>query len=285
MAKISQRTGRGGGSLALACAGVMTLGVLLPLLMMVTISLNPDEQDIMVSIGALRSFIPEVVSLQNYFEVWADPAHPFLRYLGNTLLITGLTLLFSILFNSMTAFVLAQGTLRIRGPLMILILASLAIPAESLVLPQLIMAGWAGIIDTYQVQILPGVANAMSIFLFYQFFTRLPKELIEAARIDGFSFFQIFRYIALPLSKPVVSAIAILQFLEIWNAYLWPVMVTRGPEHRPLSVAMSAYFSSNLQSWGNIMAFAVSMAIPAILFFLVVQKQFIASVTSTGVKG
>ena len=132
---------------------------------------------------------------------------------------------------------------------------------------------------------LPGVANAMAIFLFYQFFSRLPRDLIEAARVDGFSFFQIYRHIALPLSKPVVSAIAVLQFLEIWNAYLWPVMVTRGPEFRPLSVAMSAYFGTNQAAWGNIMAFAVSMAIPVILFFLLMQRQFIASVVSSGVKG
>jgi multiple sugar transport system permease protein len=274
-----------GAVLPLIFAGILALGVLLPLLMMVTISLNPNEQDIMVSMGSIRSFIPQVFSLENYVQVWTDPVHPFPRYLWNTLLITGSTLLLSILFNSMAAFVLAQGTLRVRKLVMILILATLAVPGESLVLPQLMLASWAGLIDSYQVQIIPGVANAMSIFLFYQFFSRLPKELIEAARIDGFSFFQIYRYVAMPLSKPVISAIAVLQFLEIWNAYLWPVMVTRGPEYRPLSVAMSAYFGTNQAAWGNIMAFAVSMAIPVILFFLIMQRQFIASVMSSGVKG
>ena len=264
---------------------VLALGVLLPLLMMVTISLNPNEQDIMVSMGSIRSFIPQIFSLQNYVDVWTDPVHPFARYLATTALITFSTLVLSILFNSMAAFVLAQGTLPIRKPVMILILATLAVPGESLVLPQLMMAGWAGQIDSYQVQIVPGVANAMAIFLFYQFFSRLPKELIEAARIDGFSFFQIYRHVAMPLSKPVISAIAVLQFLEIWNAYLWPVMVTRGPEYRPLSVAMSAYFGTNQAAWGNIMAFAVSMAVPVILFFLILQRQFIASVMSSGVKG
>lgn len=272
-------------ALPLLFAGVMTLGVLLPLLMMVTISLNPNEQDIMVSMGSLRSFIPQVFSLENYMQVWNDPVHPFARYLGNTLLITASTLVLSILINSMAAFVLAQGTLKLRKAVMILILATLAVPGESLVLPQLMLASWSGLIDSYQVQIIPGVANAMSIFLFYQFFSRLPKELVEAARIDGFSFFQIYRYVAMPLSKPVISAIAVLQFLEIWNAYLWPVMVTRGPEYRPLSVAMSAYFGTNQAAWGNIMAFAVSMAVPVVLFFLIMQRQFIASVMSSGVKG
>ena len=268
-----------------AFAIVLALGVLLPLMMMLTISLNPNEQNIMVSMGTIRSFIPQVLSFENYIEVWTDPVHPFPRYLANTVLIAFATLTLSILFNSMAAFVLAQGTLRIRKPVMILILATLAVPWESLVLPQLMMAGWAGQVDSYQVQIVPGIANALSIFLFYQFFSRLPKELIEAARIDGFSFFQIYRYVAMPLSKPVISAIAVLQFLEIWNSYLWPVMVTRGPDFRPLSVAMSAYFGTNQAAWGNIMAFAVSMAIPVVAFFLILQRQFIASVMSSGVKG
>jgi len=271
--------------LTIVFAAIMALGVLLPLMMALTISLNPDEEAIVIEMGSWRSFIPHVFSLQNYIEVWTDPVNPFLRYLFNTVFITATTLVFSVIFNSMAAFVLAQGTVAGRKVLLGLILAILVVPGESLVLPQLMMASWAGIIDSYEVQILPGVANAMSIFLFYQFFTRIPKELMEAARVDGFSFYQTYRHLALPLSKPVISAVAILQFLEIWNSYLWPVMVTRGPEYRPLSVAMSAYFGSNQAYWGNIMAFAVSMAIPVILLFLVLQRQFVESVTNSGVKG
>lgn len=269
----------------LMAAGILFIGVMAPLMMAITISLNPDEQRILVDMGTWRAFVPTVVSPQNYIEVWTDPVHPFMRYLFNTTFITFTTLLLSILVNSMAAFVLAQGNVGGRKLMIAIVLATLVVPGESLVLPQLMMASRAGIIDSYQVQIIPGVTNAMAIFLFYQFFSRLPRDLIEAARVDGFSFFQIYRHIALPLSKPVISAIAVLQFLEIWNSYLWPVMVTRGPEFRPLSVAMSAYFGTNQASWGNIMAFAVSMAIPVILFFLLLQKQFIASVVSSGVKG
>ncbi len=271
--------------LTIVFAGIMALGVLLPLMMAVTISLNPDEEAIVVEMGSWRSFIPHVISLQNYIDVWTDPVNPFLRYLFNTIFITFTTLVISVIFNSMAAFVLAQGSVAGRKVLLGFILAILVVPLESLVLPQLMLASWAGMIDSYRVQILPGIANAMAIFLFYQFFIRIPKDLIEAARVDGFSFFQTYRYLALPLSKPVISAVAILQFLEIWNSYLWPIMVTRGPEYRPLSVAMSAYFDSNKAYWGNIMAFAVSMAIPVILFFLVLQRQFVASVTNSGVKG
>lgn len=275
-----------GAGLPLAFTAILSLSVLLPLLMVVTISLNPDEQDILVSMGTWRSFIPEVSSFQNYIDIWTDPQRPFFRYMANTLIVTFSTLVISIVLNSMAAFVLAQGSTRMRRPLLLLVVATIAVPAETLVLPQLMMAGWAGLIDTYQVQVLPGIANAMSIFLFFQFFSRIPKELIEAARLDGFSFFQVYRYIAMPLSRPVISAIAILQFLEMWNAYLWPVMVTRGPDVRPLTVAMGAFFGTNQRiPWGDVMAFAVSMAVPVILFFIIMQRQFIASVMSAGVKG
>ncbi len=273
-------------ALPVCFALILALGVLLPLLMVATISLNGDEQDIMISMGTIWSFLPKDISFQNYIDIWTDEQRPFGRYLINTLIITGSTLILSITINSMAAFVLAQGSLGIRKPVLLFIVATIAVPAESLVLPQLMMAGWAGIIDSYEVQILPGVANAMSIFLFYQFFSRIPKDLIEAARLDGFSFFQVYRYLALPLSKPVISAVAILQFLEVWNSYLWPVMVTRGPEFRPLTVAMAAFFGTNQRTpWGDVMAFAVSMAVPVILFFILMQRQFIASVMSAGVKG
>ncbi len=103
--------------------------------------------------------------------------------------------------------------------------------------------------------------------------------------MDGVSLFKTYLYIGLPISKPVIATVAILQFLEFWNSYLWPVMVTRGPEYRPLSVAMSAYFGSNQAYWGNIMAFAVSMAIPVIIFFLFIQRHFVQSITGSAVKG
>lgn len=265
---------------------LVAAGVLLPLLMMITISLNPDEQDILVSMGTLKSFIPEVISVQNYIDVWTDPARPFFRYMMNTAIVTLATLVISITINSMAAFVIAQGSLPGKKGVLLFIVATIAVPAESLVLPQLILAGKMGLVDTYVVQILPGIANALSIFLFFQFFSRIPKDLFEAAELDGFSFFQKYRYVALPLSRPVISAVAILQFLEMWNAYLWPVMVTRGPEVRPLTVAMGAFFGTNQRiPWGDVMAFAVSMAVPVIIFFLIMQRQFIASVMSAGVKG
>jgi len=263
----------------------IALAILLPLMMMVTLSLNPDKSEVLSIMGSWRSFVPTVFALDNYAAVWSDPYHPFGRYLMNTVFIATTSIVLSVFVNSAAAFSLAWG----RGPhrkwLLGLIVAVLAVPGESIVLSQLKIVSVLGLIDTYAVQILPAIANAFFIFLFYQFFTKLPKELIEAARVDGLSLFRIYWHIGLPSSKPLIVTVSTLHFLGIWNSYLWPIMVTRGEDVRPLSVGMSAYFGSNLTSWGNVMAFAVCMAIPVMVFFLVVQRHFIASITGSSVKG
>jgi multiple sugar transport system permease protein len=266
-------------------AVMLSLLIVIPLMMTITISLNPDNTDILTNMGSWKSFVPHAFSFDNYKAVWSDPYHPFGRYLFNTVFITTTTLTLSLLINSCAAFSLAWGESKYRKFVLGAIISILAIPGESLVLPQLLMVSRMDLVDTYAVQILPGIANAFFIFLFYQFFRKIPVDLIDAARVDGFTLFKTYWHIGLPSSKPVCVTVAILHFLGIWNSYLWPIMVTRGPEVRPLSVAMSAYFGSNQTYWGNVMAFAVCMAIPVIVFFLIVQRQFIASITGSAVKG
>lgn len=265
-------------------AVLLVFYVVIPLMMAVTISLNPDNTEIQQIMGTWRGFIPTRFSLDNFIEIWNNPQHPFFRYLFNTLIITFCTLIISIFLSSMAAFALAWGSSKIRKFLLVLVIGVLAIPSEALVIPQLLMVSRANIIDTYWVQILPVAVNAFYIFLFYQFFSKIPKDLIDAAKVDGFSLFKIYRYIGMPSSKPVTVTVAILHFLSIWNAYLWPIMVTRGTEVRPLSVAMASFFTSNQSFMGNVMAFAVCMAVPVIIFFLIVQKQFVTSITGTSVK-
>lgn len=259
--------------------------ILIPLMMMVTLSLNPDKNDVLSIMGSWRSFVPTVVSFDNYTAVWSDPYHPFGRYLMNTVFISATSIVLSVFVNSASAFSLAWGAGRHRKLIIGLVVAILAVPGEAIVLAQLKVVSALGLIDTYAVQILPAIANAFFIFLFYQFFSKLPKDLIEAAQMDGLNLFRIYWHIGLPSSKPLIVTVSTLHFLGIWNSYLWPIMVTRGEEVRPLSVGMSAYFGSNLTSWGNVMAFAVCMAIPVIVFFLVVQRHFIASITGSSVKG
>ena len=271
--------------LRLAFGLVLMAVVLGPLMMMVWLSLNPDEANITAIIGSAKAFFPSGFSLQNYREIIADPYQPFLRYLFNTLFVAFCVICLGVLVNSAAAFALAWGHGRYRSWVMALIIAVFVIPGEGLTIPLILMVSRWGWLDTYQVQIVPFIASAFSIFLFYQFFTKLPAELIEAARIDGASLFTTYLKIGLPLSKPVIATTAILGFLDIWNSYLWPSMVTRGVEFRPLSVAMAAFFGNQQSYWGNITAFAVLMALPVIVVFLIFQRWFVASVVGSGVKG
>ena len=266
-------------------AVLLAIVVLVPLSMMFTVSLNPDEAQIQITLGTVRAFVPHVVSLENYEQVLSDPHQPFLRYLLNTMIVVVGIVGLGLIVNAAAAFALAWGKGAYRKLFIGVVIAVYVIPGESLVLPMLLMVSRFGWVDSYQVQIVPFIANSFAIFLFYQFFTGMPRELIEAAKIDGAGLLQTFFRIALPLSMPVVATLAILGFLDAWNSYLWPLMVTRGPEYRPLSVAMATYFTSQQSYWGNVMAFAVLMTLPVLIVYLVFQRWFVASVMSSGVKG
>lgn len=152
-------------------------------------------------------------------------------------------------------------------------------------MPFLLVVNRFGWLDSYHVQIIPFIADALSIFLFYQFFINLPKDLEEAALVDGASFLRIYWSIVLPLSKPVFATVAILQFILRWGEFLWPLMVSRGETFRPLPLAMQQFFSQDPKMWGDIMAFAAMMTVPVLIIFLLFQKWFVQSVASTGVKG
>jgi multiple sugar transport system permease protein len=134
------------------------------------------------------------------------------------------------------------------------------------------------------VQIVPFIANAFSIFLFYQYFDSIPRELDEAARVDGAGWFRIYRSIIMPLAGPAVATVAILTFLPAWNQYLWPLMVTQSESVRPVMVGID-YFRQLNVSWGQLMAYASLITIPVLALFIAFQRSFVNSIASSGVKG
>ena len=133
-------------------------------------------------------------------------------------------------------------------------------------------------------QIVPFIANAFSIFLFYQYFDSIPKELDEAAMVDGAGWFRIYRSIIMPLSGPAIATVAILTFLPVWNQYLWPLMVVQSEELRPVMVGID-YFKQLNVAWGQIMAYATMITVPVLVLFIAFQRSFINSIASSGVKG
>jgi multiple sugar transport system permease protein len=221
----------------------------------------------------------------------------FPRYLLNSVSISVITILLSLTINSMAAYALSR--LKWRGQKLILsiIIATLIIPGQATIMPLLLLVanlpsisftdgihlttGW---LDTYHVQFLPFVASAFSIFLFYQFFQEIPKDLDEAALVDGATRFQIFSRIIVPISGPVFASVSILTFIGSWNSFLWPIMTVQSDELRPVMVGLQFFFQRDVQ-WGQIMAYTTMITIPVLAFFFAFQSAFVKSIATSGIKG
>jgi multiple sugar transport system permease protein len=253
-----------------------------PILFMLVGSLKPDDM-VLSQAGTINAFIPEQASLQNYHDVFQRVA--FGQFFLNSLLINSVIVGAGLIVNSLAGYALARLRWRGREVLLFLVLALMIIPFEAIAVPlffQITLIGWR---NTYIAQILPFIANAFSIYLFYTFFIDLPKELEEAARVDGASPLRTFLEIIVPVSKPVFATVAILTFLTQWGSFLWPLMVTIDESVRPLPVAIAAFQTLPPLQWGDIMSFGVMMVAPILLVFLLFQKWFVQGVAATGTKG
>lgn len=253
-----------------------------PIVFMLIGSLKPEAQ-VLVEAGSLKAFIPSNVDLRNYHDVFSRV--PFDRYLFNSLYITSMVVMGGLVVNSLAGYAFARLDWRGRRILFSLVLAILILPLEVIAVPlfyQVTLFGWR---DTYLVQTVPFIANAFSIYLFYTFFLSLPKELEEAARLDGAGVLHTFIFIIVPNSKPVFATVTILSFLIQWSVFLWPLMVTSSEAVRPLPLAIATFYTLPPLQWGDIFAFGVMMVMPILLVFLFFQRWFVRGVASTGIKG
>ena len=263
-----------------------------PLVFMLMSSLKPDQQ-LLTDTGSLRAFLPVGdISLDNYYAAFKRA--PVGLFVFNSIVVTGVTVLLSLLVCSMAAFAFVFTNWRGRNVVLGLIVATLIVPFETIAIPLLLISSklpWIGLdgltwgwLNSYHVQIVPFVADGLTIFLFVQYFKDLPAELIEASRVEGASWFQIYVKIVMPLSGPVLATAAILKFLAMYNQYLWPLMVVQEEGYRPVMVGLQYFFQLN-RAWGEIMAYLSLITVPVLAFYLVLQRAFIASIASTGVKG
>lgn len=257
---------------------------LFPTVFMLVSSFKANENQVLRDMSTIYAFVPRgQIGLQNYFDVFHQM--PFGLFMFNSIFILVTMTAGGLIVNSLIAYALARLRFPGRSILISVVIALIIIPFEAIAVPLLLVVNRFGWLDSYQVQIVPFVADALSIFLFYQFFINLPKDLEEAALVDGASFLRIYWNIVVPLSKPVFATVAILSFILRWGNFLWPLMVTRTEQYRPLPLAMQQFFSQDPKMWGDIMAFAAMMTLPVLLLFLFFQKWFVQSVASAGVKG
>jgi len=256
---------------------------LFPVVIMLVSSFKPDDALIMRHMSSGMAFVPTEVSLQNYRDVFANVA--FLKALRNSVAIVGSIVVIGLFVNSLIAYGLARFRFRGRALLVSVVIALIIIPFESIAVPLLLVVNRFGWLDTLYVQAIPFIADAFSIFLFYQFFIQVPRDLEEAAVVDGASRFRVYWSVVLPLSRPIIATVTILLFLRHWGQLLWPVMVARSVEVRPLTVAMQQFFGQQPREWGQIMAFAAMITIPVLIVYLLFNRWFVQSIASSGVKG
>jgi multiple sugar transport system permease protein len=255
---------------------------LAPVVFMLVASFKPDAR-VLPEAGTWRAFFPESVSLDNYRDVFRRVA--FGRLMLNSLVITGGIVGGGLVVNSLAGYALARLRWRGRRWILALILALLVVPFEAIAVPlfyEVTVVGWR---DTYVAQIFPFVGNAFSIYLFYTYFLAFPRELEDAARVDGAGPWRVFREIVLPNAKPAIAAVAIVSFLLHWGIYLWPLMVTSTEAVRPLPLGIANFRTLPPLQWGDVMAFAVMMVAPVAVAFVVFQRWFIRGVATTGVRG
>ena len=229
------------------------------------------------------SLVPPDPTLGNYTTVLRETS--YVRWFGNSLLVAGITTASVAFFDSLAGYTLAKFRFPGATIIFILILSTLMVPTEMLVIPWYVMSIELSWTDSYWGIMFPGVISAFGVFLMRQFFMGVPNDLIDAARLDGFSEFRIFWSIALPLVKPALAALCIFTFLGNWNAYIWPLIVIRSEDMRTLPVGIAFFSSESGSAFHLIMAAAALATIPVIIIFLVFQRQIIKGIALAGLKG
>lgn len=273
---------------------VMAFGF--PMLFMAMSSLKPSDQ-IFIDLRSFAAFLPVGdISFDNYVGVFERV--PVAQFLANSIFISSTVVICGLFVNSLAGFAIARARWRGRGSALAILIATLIVPFETIAIPMVYLVAnlpWfelsdghvefkLGLFNTYAVQILPGIANAFSIFLFVQYFKSIPKELDEAAVIDGAGWFSIYSKVVAPLAGPAFATSAILTFLPAWNAYLWPIMVIQEEDLRPVQVGLQYFFQFSVD-WGQIMAYSTLITLPVLVLFISFQRAFVASIAATGVKG
>ncbi|MEY8323232.1 carbohydrate ABC transporter permease [Lachnospiraceae bacterium 54-11] len=253
--------------------------IITPLLFMVSTSFKTDSQIWKYDI----QWIPKPIILDNYKRVFTDM--PFGKFFTNSVIVAGGVTLGQIVTGYLAAYAFARIRFAGRDKIFMIFLATMMIPSYVLIIPQYIMVDKLGLMNSYGAMILPAVVSAFSIFLLRNFMYSIPFELDEAAMIDGCNRLQILLRIIVPLTKPALSAMVIFVFMNAWNNFLWPLLVTSSESMRTIPLALSYFQTSNDAEYGPLMAAALVASLPILIVFMVAQNKFIEGMTMSGVKG
>lgn len=260
---------------------VATAVFVLPFLWMVTTSLKSDAENMAFP----PQFLPDSFHFENYVKGWSGNL-PFNSFLLNSVLITALSMLGNLISCVLPAYAFARLRARASGVLFALMLATMMIPREITLVPKYIMFAQLGWVDSYLPLVVPEFFGvALYIFLLRQFFTTIPQEVIDAARIDGASELRILWRIMLPLSKPAIASIMLFSFVGNWNQYLESVIYLRTTEKFTIPLGLAMFSGQYATQYNQMMAVALITLMPILILFFIAQKTFIRGVTLTGIAG
>lgn len=266
-------------------AGYVVIALLFigPIVFMVISSFKPYAQ-IESDMSNFYAFLPHgTLSFDNYKNVIRKM--DFLKYFKNSVVVTAIYMFSATIINAMVGYALGMLHFKGRNLVISIIVAMSIIPTESIIINRFIVVNKLGLLNSYLGLAIPSIAYPMYMFLYYNHFRGIPVDLQEAAILDGAGYGAIFTRIMLPLSKPIITTVAIMAFIRSWSDLLWPTLVTRDGTYRTLPLALKTLFSDTYTDWGQVFAFSTLSVIPTAIIFLLFQKHFIASVTSSGVKG
>ncbi|WP_460947633.1 carbohydrate ABC transporter permease [Okibacterium endophyticum] len=267
-----------GTVLTVLVLAVVSVAFLLPFVWMLTTSFR-TQGDLA---SAPLSLVPQAFTFENYVHVWERI--PFGRQLMNTVLFAGVVTAVSVVLDAMAGYAFARFDFPGKNILFVVVLVTLMVPIQVTFIPLyslLVELGW---VNTFHGLIIPRVADAFGIFFFRQFFIGLPKDLEDAARIDGAGELRIFARIMLPLASPAVLTIAMFNLIANWNDLLWPLMVTTTPDMQTLPAGLALFRGEHVTDYGLLMAGSVLALLPMVIAFLVVQRRFIEGIATSGMK-
>lgn len=260
---------------------VLGLIFISPIVFMVSTSFKSRVE----AAGVPPTWIPTAPTLDAYSSILGSAGTPVLRWFGNSMIAATANAVLVVATAALAAYPLARMSFRGKNIVFALIIGTLFIPPVILVIPNYLIVGELKWLDTLAAVIVPTAASAFGVFFLRQFFLSLPRELEEAAMLDGANVLQVFTKVVLPLSRPALATLAVLAFLTNWNDFLWPVYVLFSPENQTLPAGLSTLQSANNVRYDLIMAGAVIASAPALALYVFAQRFIIEGVSRTGLKG
>jgi multiple sugar transport system permease protein len=260
-----------------ACLGVI---MILPFLWMTSSSFKLPSEMFRTPID----WIPDRFYFDSYKEVWLGK-YPFALYYWNSIKITALTVLGTLATSAMAGFAFAKLRFKGKDALFLIYLSTMIIPAQILLVPRFVLFDRLHLVDSHWAIILPGMFSVLGTFIMRQFFSTLPNELLEAAKVDGAGIFRTFWQVCLPLTKPALVSLLILSFTWHWNEYEMPLILLRSNERYTLPLALTNFVDENTTNYTAIMAASVSALLPLIVLVAIFQRWFVEGIVSSGVKG